>query len=101
MTETYTTELASWAAIVGTTLPLAIAVISQSGWGTRTRSLLTAGLSVLAAIGTVHFANPGGLEAAPLVITTAAILTLAGSTYRTFWKPSGVAPAINEATNVL
>lgn len=100
MNDAYTTELAAWAAIVGTLLPLAIAMISQQGWSTKTRSLLTSVLSVLAAVGTVHFTNPGGLEAAPLVITTATILTLAGSTYRTFWKPTGIAPAVNEATNL-
>jgi len=100
MTGTYTTELAAWVAIVGILLPIAIAVISQSGWGTRTRSLLTAGLSILAATGTVHYTNPGGLETAPLVITIAAILTLAGSTYRTFWKPTGIAGKVNEVTNI-
>lgn len=100
MDGTYTTELAAWAAIVGTSLPVAIAVISQSQWGTRVRSLLTAILSLIAAVGTVHYGNPGGLEAAPLVITAAMVLTLAGSTYRTFWKPTGIAGKINEATNI-
>lgn len=100
MNDNYTTELAAWSAIVGTLLPLAIALISQYGWSARTRSLLTVVLSVVASAGTVYFTNPGGLETAPLVITVATVMTLAGSTYRTFWKPTGIAPTVERTTSI-
>ncbi len=100
MTGAYTSELGAWSAIVGMLLPIVIAMISQSGWGTRARSVLTAAISLVAAVGTVYYTNPGGIETGPLVITVATILTLAGSTYRTFWKPTGIAGAVNKATNL-
>lgn len=98
--DTYTTELAAWTAVVGVMLPLVISVIQQSGWAVKMRSAVTAAVSIAAAVGTVYYANPGGLEAQPLIITAAAVLTLAGSTYRTVWKPTGIAGKVEQATNI-
>lgn len=78
-------------------LPLVLAVIMQSRWSQPVRALvfgvvcaLTAALMHLADVNDTHtFAQSAVL-----------ILISAGTLYRNFWKPVGVAPVIEAKTQV-
>lgn len=89
---------AMWALIVGFFMPHLIAVIQQPGWSEGLRSVITFVASVVAAIGTVliqlgHWSWHDWTSSALLILVTAI------STYHGFWKPTGVAPAIEKSTS--
>lgn len=90
------TDAQLWALAVGTFLPLLIAAILRQGWTSRSRELAAFGICMAAAAGTAYFTDQftaGGVARAALVV-----LLAAHTLFRTFWQPSGIAPAIDEAT---
>lgn len=83
--------------IGGFVLPLVLALLMQCGWSQPVRAIVFA----LACIGTaalVHWQEWNDL--ASFGQSLIFILVAAGSLYRSFWKPVGIAPAIERATSV-
>lgn len=91
-------ELTVWSAVAGAVLPPLIAVVNQPRWARWVRALVTVGVCVAAGAFTAHLqgAFTGGrwLQAG-LVVAFAAV-----GTYRAYWHPSGIAPAVEQATSV-
>lgn len=86
-----------WAAAVGAFLPLLIAALIRGRWSSEAKQLSAFGLCVLAAAGTAWFTgefNAGGVARAVLVVAVAA-----HSLYAQWWKPTGIAPAIERLTD--
>lgn len=90
------TNVARWALLVGTFLPIAAAAVIRQRWNSQTKGAAVFALSVAAAAGTSYFA--GDIQRGDIVSAALIILVLASVTYKTFWQPTGIAPAIEERT---
>lgn len=90
------TNVARWAFLVGTFLPLAAAAIIRQTWRSEIKGGAVFILSAIAAAGTSFLA--GDLQRGDLISAALIILVMASISYQTLWKPSGIAPAIEERT---
>ena len=89
-------NVARWAFLVGTFLPLAAAAIIRQTWRSEIKGGAVFALSAIAAFGTSFLA--GDLQRGDFVSAALIILVTASITYKTFWQPTGIAPAIEERT---
>ncbi len=90
-------NLVMWSAIVGFLLPNIVAVVQQPKWSEPLRAGLTAVACLIAGFGTAYFNGQfsvGDVVGSVLVTGVSAI-----SFYKGFWKPTGVASAIENATS--
>lgn len=85
------------AGVVAFLLPPILAVVMQAKWSTQARACVAfvVCLLVAVAIAYVH----GNLDGPDVVQKFLVVLTVAQATYQGFWRPSGVAPAIENATS--
>lgn len=96
-------DSASWALILSILSPLLISVIQQPKWSKSMRTLVAVLASVVIGIITV-LAN-GGLDlsggaATQTVLSVVALVFVSSATaYKSLWKPTGVAPAIEARTS--
>lgn len=91
-------NLVMWNLIVGFLVPNLIAVIQQPKFSEGARAMVTALVSIAGGLGTTYFSdqfNLGDIAGSILVVGVASI-----SFYKGFWKPTGVAPAIESKTSV-
>ena len=82
-----------WALIVGFFLPPIIAVIQKASWSDSVRAIVAFLACTIASLGTLYFS--GSVDAwanTPKVFLLVMVTTIA--TYQGFWKPTGVAGAI-------
>lgn len=93
------TNIEMWSMIVGFALPPALAVVQQTGWSPRLRAVVAFLACLAAAVGTV-LVQQDGWDTQKWVESSLLILVTALATYRNFWKPTGIAPAIETKTNV-
>lgn len=91
------TDLAMWTLLVGTLLPPVIAVVQQPQWSSRVRSLVSVATCLVAGGGTAWLG--GALSGTSLVTTVLTVLVTALATYTGFWKPSGIAAAVEGVTS--
>lgn len=92
-----TNDLLMWNALVGAVLPAVIAFINQYHWSPQAKGIVSLLVSILAAGGTAWF--NGAFTGRGVLSSILVVATLAYNTYRTFWQPSGIAPAIEKATS--
>jgi hypothetical protein len=89
-------DLTMWSLLVGVLLPPLVAVVNREHWMAAVKGLVTVGSSIAAGGVTAYLggALTGGtwLHAA-LVVAVAAV-----GSYHAWWKPTDIAPAIEEAT---
>lgn len=78
-------------------LPLVLAVIMQADWSEAVRALVFAVACILTGV-LLHATDLH--DRASLSESIVLVLVSAGTLYKSFWKPSGVAPAIEIATTV-
>ena len=88
--------VALWLSLVGFFSPLAIAVIQQARWTTRTKSLVAFGFYVAAVTAWLQ----GIFTTSGLVVAVLVVFVTAGNAYQLLWKPTGVAPAIESHTPI-
>jgi hypothetical protein len=93
-------SLDGWNLIVAFLLPLIIAVVQQPGWSQPARALAMAVCCILAAVGINYFSGAMGVPVAMWAQQVVAIAVVAISTYKGFWQPMGIAPAIERATKL-
>jgi len=91
------TNLAMWSLIVGFVIPPVLAVVQQPTWSQSLRTVVLGVTALIAGFGTAYFA--GSLDGKDITTAVLIVLVSAISTYRGFWKTSGVAPAIERATS--
>lgn len=95
------TELQMWSLLVGSGLPPLIAILQQPRWSTPVKAVVT--LLVCLLVGTVNVVlNDVALDFGNwrAILTSILILLVAAySTYQSFWKPTGIAPAIERGTS--
>lgn len=90
-------NLEMWDLIAGFALPPVIAVIQQKDWGHGFRAVVTFVIALGVAAITVAI-HEGGWSADTWVESALLTLVTAIATYKGFWKPTGVAPALEDAT---
>lgn len=90
------TQFTQVAALVGTFLPLLIAVIQRQNWRNSIRVAVGVAACALAAVVTSY--TKGQLNLHDLATSAFIIFTLTKTTYLSVWKPSGIAPKIEAAT---
>jgi len=91
--------LVLWGSAVGFVLPLLISVFNQSRWSSQARGLVALVSSVIAALGTVYFEGSLG-DRGDLASAFLAVFITAIGTYKFYWAPSGIAPAVERATSM-
>jgi hypothetical protein len=91
------TALMMWSAIIGFWLPTIIAAINRYNWSPSTKGALAFLVCLVVAAGTTYYS--GDLAQIKDYGTAAlfVIFTAMGS-YQVFWKPSGIAPKIEQKT---
>lgn len=87
-----------WSLVVGFLLPPVLAVVQQSSWSPRLRAVVAFAACAVAGAGVAYF--QGSLTGQRFVEAGLLVLVTAVATYRNFWKPTGIAPAVETKTNV-
>ena len=85
-----------WTTVVGILLPLVIAVINRTAWGSPLKAIASLGICILVAAGEV--AVKGQFDVKHWSQNTLAIFFLTVTTYYGFWKPTGIADAVEKRT---
>lgn len=92
------TNFQMWSLIVGFLLPPVLAVVMQSGWSDRLKAVVAFAACAVAGAGVAYF--QGDLTGKRFVEAGLVVLVTAVATYRNFWRPTGISPAIETKTNV-
>jgi amino acid transporter len=92
------TVLEMWSLLLGSLLPLLLAVVQQPKWPQWLRVLVTVVICVVVGLGNVYF-NGSLLHTTSIVEAILLVLVAALSTYHGLWKPSGIAPKLESATS--
>jgi hypothetical protein len=94
-----TDPLVLWSTIVGFVLPPVLAALMQARWRPEVKGVVAFAACLVAATGTValqgHLGNGTALTTSFLLIFTGAI-----TTYRLYWRPTGIVPLIERATDI-
>lgn len=97
MTETMS-DLTMWSLLVGFFLPLAIAFVQQPKWSNSVRAAVSFVLCALAGVGTAYFNGTLG-DGRSVISAVLLVLVTALSTFRSFWKPTQIAPNLERITS--
>jgi len=88
------TDAEMWAMVVGFLLPPVIAVLQKSSASEYLKTTLAFAVCMLAAMGNIYVT--GEYEGKKMVTVALITLVSAISTYKGFWKPTGIAPYIEK-----
>jgi peptidoglycan/LPS O-acetylase OafA/YrhL len=92
-------DTASWALLAGFLTPLLTSVVQQPTWTSRTRTLVAVVASVIVGVVTL-LANGTFSEGPQTVLSILALVVVTSATaYKTLYVPSGLAPALENATS--
>lgn len=91
-------NLTQWSAIVAFFVPLVTAFLVQSKWSSRVKAVVFFAVSLVAAGGTAYF--QGELTGKRFLDSALVIVAAAAAYYHGFWKPTAIAPTIEEQTNL-
>ena len=85
-------------AFVGIVMPLVVSLINQTHWRPQIKGLVAVLVSLVASLLTSWISGDltGKSFATSFIIVLGATIT----TYRVFWKPTGIADSIEKATTV-
>lgn len=86
------------AALVGAVIPALIALINQWRWSPERKGLVA--LLICTAAGTLLAYTQALLDPADVLRSILIVFTIAQVLYQTFWKPSGIADAIEAHTSI-
>jgi hypothetical protein len=92
------TDFQMYSLLVGFLLPPVLAIVMQARFSQQVRAAIAFVACVIAGAGVAYF--QGDLTGKRFVSAALIVLTTGLATYRNFWKPTGVAPTIEAATNI-
>lgn len=92
-------NLQMWSLIVGFFMPVLIAVLEQSKWSQVVRAVVAFVACGIAALVTVVIVSDLGTKI--WIGSALTVLVTAIATYQLWWKPTGIAPTIEKATNLI
>jgi hypothetical protein len=91
-------DTVSWGLLLGVLTPIATSIVQQPRWSSSVRAVIGAIVSVIVGVVTV-LASGDISDTSTLLQTVAVTLVAAWSSYRGFWKPTGVAPVLETKTS--
>ncbi|WP_406156997.1 hypothetical protein [Streptomyces canus] len=91
------TDAELWAAGLGFILPPVIAIINQPRWSGAVKALFMLAVAAVVGLGTAYF--NGEFDGKPIVTCMLVAAVVIGTAYHTVWRPSGIAPGIEQATS--
>ena len=92
------TDYQMWILVAGFLSPPVLAVIQQTKWDKKLKSVVTFLWAVI--LGGIGSYLHGDVNGKTWVSTTLIILVTAIATYHGFWKPTNVADSIESRTNI-
>lgn len=92
------TDLDLWTLLVGAGMPPLVALVNQPRWPSWKRAIVSV-VACLVAAGVTLWLG-GGLRGASVVRGVLLVLVAALGSYHSWWKPSGIAPALERATAI-
>lgn len=95
------TNAAMWAGIVGFLSPLAIQYATKISTNPQVQATIAFVFCLVVAAGTAYFAPNSSLTLHDWVKSALIVITLALTTYESFWKPMGVTPSTTGGTKAL
>jgi hypothetical protein len=96
VTLTKLVDLVAASGIVGTLLPILIALVNQEHWPPWTKGAVTATLAVIAGLITAWGA--GSFDGASPLVSVVVVLLTASGAFQSFWKPTRFADFIETTT---
>ena len=87
-----------WAIAVGIVLPLGISAILRQGWGESQKAWGAFVFCLISSAGTCYFTGVLNFDSKQIAFSTLTIFITAWTTYRNFYKPTGVSAVIDKAT---
>jgi hypothetical protein len=81
---------------VAVAMPLVVGMVVQSRWSKQLKGIVALVACGLAGLGSVIFA---GAELDDLKIVIPAVILASQAAYHTFWKPTGLVPLLEQATD--
>ncbi len=91
-------ELDMWNIVIGFFMPLVVALINQARWPATIKGLSSFAVCAAAAAVTVYVRGDWGAET--WLRTVLVIFLTAIATYRLWWRPSEIAPRVEQATTL-
>ncbi|MFL1903069.1 hypothetical protein ACJWDR_28790 [Streptomyces tauricus] len=91
------TDAELWAAGLGFVLPPVIAIVNQPRWSGPVKALFMLLVATAVGLGTAYF--NGDFDGKPIVTCMLVAAVVIGTSYHTVWRPSGIAPGIEQATS--
>lgn len=92
-----TVDVAFLTILVGTALPILVGVVTKANADSRLKSVLLALFSGIGGVAVIAIEQDGLIEKDTLIAAAVTFVT-AAATYYGFWKPTGVAPAVQNRT---
>jgi hypothetical protein len=89
-------QLIAYTGTVSAIMPLIVAFVVQSHWPKEAKGAVALAASILAGVGSVYL---GGANLREVGVVIPAVLIASQASYHTFWKPTGLAPAFEQASN--
>ena len=94
------TDLQFYSAVVGLLLPLGTAIVMQRHWSSNLKAMVHAVLAFIAALVLTYTeGNLDGDHLRQLFMAFLIVFVPSLATYLGFWKPTDVAPTIEDATS--
>lgn len=91
-------NLQLWSLVVGFFLPPLQSIIQQTSWPDKLRATVNFAACLIAGAGVAFF--QGDLTGRRFVEASLVVLVAAIATYKGTWKPTGISPTIEKATNL-
>jgi hypothetical protein len=86
-----------YASLISVLAPLIILLLAQSHWGSKAKGVVVAVVCIAGGSGSVYF---GGGNFADLAVTIPAVLVASQMLYHTFFRPTGIAPWLEQLTDL-
>lgn len=96
-----TVDILTLTLIVGTIVPLVVALLTKSNASPAVKAVVNAVLAGVAGAGTALIEAHGGLRWQSVLIAAFSTYVVSGSSHAHLWKPTGVTATIAEATSRL
>jgi hypothetical protein len=93
----HTQALGAYTAVVSVVMPLIVAVVVQSHWRKELKGAVALAACLIAGIGSVFIT---GTDIQDLAVVIPLVLVASQTSYHTFWKPTGLVPNLEAATDL-
>lgn len=87
-----------WPLMVGVVMPIIVALVVQTQWGSCAKSIVAVLICSLGGYGTAYFT--GQLDGKDVARDIMLVIIATKTFYSAFWKPTGICDVIENATTI-